>query len=197
MRVKRSVANTAAASVEETTAPSSTDCSQDRSNRAYAASPVRRALTTTPTVASSVAGTATSRSRRHEVASPPSKRIAASATTPTFRARSASSNSIPPRPSEPSSIPRPRNATSDGTPALAAPNATTMLAARTPPTIRSRRPSSTYLYLPASGQGLCPSTTAAPARSAASPPPRAHRLATLPAPRARAAPLRARRPRHR
>jgi hypothetical protein len=71
MWVKRSVANTAAASVEETTAPRSTDCNQDRSNRAYAASPVRSAVTTTPTVLSRAAGTATSRSRRHEVASPP------------------------------------------------------------------------------------------------------------------------------
>ena len=55
-------------------------------------------LTMTPTVASDAAGKATPRSRRHEVASPPSYRIAASATMPTFRASSASSKSIPPGP---------------------------------------------------------------------------------------------------
>ena len=38
----------------------------------YAATPVRMALTTTPTVLSSAAGTATWRSRRHDVCRPPS-----------------------------------------------------------------------------------------------------------------------------
>jgi hypothetical protein len=72
MWVKRSVANTAAASVEETTAPSSTDSSQVRSKSRYAAAPVTTALTATPTVLRSAAGTATWRSRRKDVCSPPS-----------------------------------------------------------------------------------------------------------------------------
>ena len=106
MCVNRSVAKTAAASVEATTAPSSTASSHERSNRV-----VRRDVlssivdATTPTVASRVAGSATLRSLRHDVERPPSKRMAASPTTPTVRASSASSNSIPPGPSEPSSIP--------------------------------------------------------------------------------------------
>ena len=72
MWVKRSVANTAAASVDETTAPSRIASSHERSKSTCAATPVTSALTTTPTVLRSAAGTATSRSRRHEVWSPPS-----------------------------------------------------------------------------------------------------------------------------
>src|SRR5215204_3597598 len=64
---------------------------------------------------------------------------------PTSRASSASSKSIPPGPSEPSSIPSARNAERTGTPVRAAPSAAMMLAARTPPTSRSMRPSSTAL----------------------------------------------------
>ena len=65
--VKRSVANTAAASVDATTAPSRNASSQVRSNSARAATPVSRAVTTTPTVLRSAAGTTTARSRRQEV----------------------------------------------------------------------------------------------------------------------------------
>jgi hypothetical protein len=72
MCVKRSVENTAAASVEATTAPSRMASSQLRSNSARATAPVISAVTTTPTVLSSAAGTATSRRRRQEVCSPPS-----------------------------------------------------------------------------------------------------------------------------
>ena len=72
MCVERSVAKTAAASVAATTAPSRTDSSQVRSNSQYAATPVRSAVTTTPTVLRRAAGTATWRRRRHEVCSPPS-----------------------------------------------------------------------------------------------------------------------------
>src|SRR6266508_2382166 len=56
MFVNRSVANTAAASVEETTAPSRTDSSQERSEREYT------------TVLSSADVMTTWRNRRHEVA---------------------------------------------------------------------------------------------------------------------------------
>ena len=62
---------------------------------------------------------------------------------PTSRASSASSNSIPPGPSEPSSIPSARNATRTGSPVRAAPSATTMLAARIAPTRGACVPSST------------------------------------------------------
>ena len=72
MFVKRRVANTAAASVEATTAPSRTDSSRERSKSAYAATPARSAVTTTPTVLSNAAGTATLRRRLQDVCSPPS-----------------------------------------------------------------------------------------------------------------------------
>src|SRR4051812_47987144 len=65
---------------------------------------------------------------------------------PTLRARSASSKSIPPGPSDPSSIPSARKATSAGTPAREAPSPTRMLAARTPPT-SSRSVPTSMLYL--------------------------------------------------
>ena len=122
-RVCRSVANTAAASVDATTDPSRNASAQERSNRPRAASPVIPAVTNVPTIDSTTAGTATVRSRRHEVESPPSYRIAASDTTPTSRASWASSNAIPPGPSEPRSIPIPRNATSAGKRVFAAPSA--------------------------------------------------------------------------
>ena len=72
MCVKRSVAKTAAASVEATTAPSRIASSHERSSSTWAATPVRSVLTITPTVLSSAAGTTTWRRRRHEVCSPPS-----------------------------------------------------------------------------------------------------------------------------
>jgi hypothetical protein len=72
MCVNRSVAKTAAASVDATTAPISIAWSHERLKRKYAAAPVTTVLTTTPTVLSRAAGTATSRRRRHEVCSPPS-----------------------------------------------------------------------------------------------------------------------------
>src|SRR4051812_3504574 len=62
---------------------------------------------------------------------------------PTSRASSASSNAIPPGPSEPSSIPSARKATRTGSPVRAAPNATTMAADSTAPTSRRSVPSST------------------------------------------------------
>ena len=106
------------------------------------------ALTTTPTVLSSAAGTATWRRRRQDVCRPPSYRINARPTIPTWRASSALSNSIPPSPSEPSTIPSARNATRTGSPVRAAPSANTTLKARTAPTARSISPSSTALSSP-------------------------------------------------
>src|ERR687897_1487992 len=74
--------------------------------------------------------------------------ISARPTMPTSRASAASSKSIPPGPSEPSSIPSARNADRTGSPVRAAPSAAMMLAARTPPTSRSTRPSSTASSFP-------------------------------------------------
>src|SRR5581483_2280136 len=68
-------------------------------------------------------------------------------TTPTSRASFALSNSIPPGPSEPSSIPSPRKATRTGSPVFAAPKATPTLAARTAPTASIERPRFTQASL--------------------------------------------------
>ncbi len=70
--MNRSVENTAAASVEATTAPSSMASSQVMSKSPRAATPVTHMLTTTPSVLSSPAGTTTGRIRDHELCSPPS-----------------------------------------------------------------------------------------------------------------------------
>src|ERR687897_1659382 len=67
---------------------------------------------------------------------------------PTSRASSASSNSMLPGPSEPSSMPSPRKATSTGRPVRVAPRATRRLAARIAPISSSRRPTSTALSSP-------------------------------------------------
>ena len=110
----RTAANTAAASVDETTAPTSSDCVASRSNTRCAAAATTSAVTATPTVASRVAGTITRRSAFWSAARPPSNRISASATEPRISARWKSSKSMPPGPSSPSSRPRPRNSSSAG-----------------------------------------------------------------------------------
>lgn len=113
--VVRRVEKTAAASVEPTTAPSSSDFSADRSNSTYAAAADTPAVMKTPTVPSESAGTSTERICRHSALSPPSKRMIASPMMPTSRASSALLKSMPPGPSEPSSMPMPRKATRMGT----------------------------------------------------------------------------------
>ncbi len=140
--VKRRVANTAAASVEATTAPSRRlVCRSRSSNNRTAAKPVTIAVTSTPTVASREAVRSTGRRPRHAVVSPPSKRIATSPTTPMVRASSGSSSGIPPGPSEPSSIPSPRKTTRSGSPVRPAANAPRSDASRMAPTTRRSRPS--------------------------------------------------------
>ena len=141
-----SVAKTAAASVEATTAPSSTDSSHDRS-KSNTPRPVRTVDATTPTVASRVAGTATLRSLRHDVEKASleeDRRQPGDA----YRPRELCVVELDSaRTVEPSSIPSARKATRDGTPTRAAPSATMMLPARIAPTTSNasfRRPR-TYL----------------------------------------------------
>src|SRR5262245_9146383 len=96
---------------------------------------------TTPSVPRTEAVTITGRSPRQAVVSPPSNRIATRPTMPTVRASSGSLNSMPPGPSEPSSIPSARNATSSGTPLRLAKYAPTTASRSTAPTARSSFPS--------------------------------------------------------
>ena len=83
MCVKRSVAKTAAASVEETTAPSRIDSSQERSKRQYAATPVRTARDDDADGAQERRGHGDLAQPPPRGLRPPSYRISASPTTPT------------------------------------------------------------------------------------------------------------------
>ncbi len=78
----RRTAKTAAASVDDTIAPSSRPVSIGRSRITAAASPVTAALTTTPNEASVTEGPTTGRTRAQLVDRPPSKRMSARAATP-------------------------------------------------------------------------------------------------------------------
>ena len=75
--------NTAAASVEATTAPIRSDSVQLRSSIYFATGAVSAAVIRTPTVASRVAGASTLRKVEKRVRKPPSNRISASAIEPT------------------------------------------------------------------------------------------------------------------
>ncbi|MGY3579096.1 hypothetical protein ACVMB1_006300 [Bradyrhizobium sp. USDA 4504] len=75
--------NTAAASVEATTAPTSNDSVQLRSSTKRATGAVISAVNSTPAVASTIEGTSTVRMLANRVFNPPSNRISASATEPT------------------------------------------------------------------------------------------------------------------
>ena len=105
MPVRVSKANTAAASVEPTIAPSSPAVRQSRSSSSMAASAVTPAHTTTPAVASHIAGRRPVRKVEMEVRSPPSSRMTAKARLPTQKLRRKSSNFQPPGPSSPASRP--------------------------------------------------------------------------------------------
>ena len=116
MLLERSTAKIAAASVEETMAPSSRPSSQAKPSTAVANHPTRTAVSATPSVASARAGQRTGRTLSQWVSKPPAKRMKVSATTPSDCASRGSSNSIPPGPSDPASIPSTRNSSSAGTP---------------------------------------------------------------------------------
>ena len=75
--------NTAAASVEATTAPTSSASIQPRPSAYVATGAVSAAVSRTPTVASTSAGASTLRKVAKRVRKPPSNRIRASATEPT------------------------------------------------------------------------------------------------------------------
>ena len=86
MPLDRRMEKTAAASVDETMAPSSSACSQGRpSSRAKA--PTSPAVATTPAVASTPAGASATWNEAAGVLSPPSKRMSASATVPRRQAK--------------------------------------------------------------------------------------------------------------
>ena len=75
--------NTAAASVEATTAPTSSACSQPMPSTSLATGAVSKVVIRTPTVASVAAGASTLRKVASRVRRPPSNRISASAIEPT------------------------------------------------------------------------------------------------------------------
>ena len=75
--------NTAAASVEATTAPISKACIQPMPSTNLATGAVSKVVISTPTVASVAAGASTLRKVANRVRRPPSNRISASAIEPT------------------------------------------------------------------------------------------------------------------
>ena len=82
----RSTENTAAASVEETTAPSSSASCQSIPSSRCAPAAVTAMLTAIPTVAKAAAGAKTFRTSANRVVRPPSIRMIASATVPRWSA---------------------------------------------------------------------------------------------------------------
>jgi hypothetical protein len=78
----RSRNSTAAASVEATTAPTRKPVVGSNCNSQLAAKPVSTALSSTPTVASSIVGASTRRTVAKRVRRPPSNRMIASASEP-------------------------------------------------------------------------------------------------------------------
>ena len=133
---RRSTAKIAAESVAAIAAPTIIPSSTLRSKIQWAARPAITAVTTVPTVASEAAVPSTGRISDQPAVSPPSKRIRTRAIVPSVRASSASSNSIPPIPSEPASMPRPRKSSSPGMRTRSASRAPRMPAASRPPAIR-------------------------------------------------------------
>ncbi len=111
----RRTANTAAASVGEVTAPSSTAVHASRPNTKWPNNAISPTLTPTPTVASTVANPAESRMSFHFVVRPPSAKMTTSAPKPSAWAKSAFSNSTP-KPDSPNTMPSPRKSSSEGSP---------------------------------------------------------------------------------
>ena len=104
MRSRRRVEKTAAASVDDSTAPYSRANCQDRPSRRCSRTPTTATLTTTPTVASMAAAVITGRTTDQRVVRPPSAMISTSAQKPRMRVRLASSNWIP-SPDSPMAMP--------------------------------------------------------------------------------------------
>ena len=111
----RSTLNTAAASVEASTAPHSSAIRQSKSKIRCSAAPVTAMLTATATVDSTTPGQNDARTSGQRVVSPPSVRIRTSAASPSDSVSDAFSNWMP-MPASPSSTPIARYSTSDGKP---------------------------------------------------------------------------------
>ena len=88
----RSRKNTAAASVELMIAPSRKDCSQGKLKTSRAPMPTSTVVTTTPSVASTTAGSAAWRNVESRVPKPESKRMIESAILPRKNATGELSN---------------------------------------------------------------------------------------------------------
>jgi hypothetical protein len=133
---RRSTAKIAAESVAAIAAPTIIPSSTLMSKKTCAASPAMHAVATVPIVASEAAVPSTGRISGQPALSPPSKRIRTRAIVPSVRASSASSNLIPPIPSEPATMPRARNSNSPGMRTRSASRAPMIPAASRPPAIR-------------------------------------------------------------
>ena len=133
---ERRTEKTAAASVEDTTAPRSRPSSTLSFRIQTAAMPTTAAVLTTPTVESSNPPLMSGLERLdRSVWRPPSNRMSANAAEPTHTAILGSLNSMPPKPSDPASIPRSRKSSSDGTPYFVAnPLASTLIISMVAPT---------------------------------------------------------------
>ena len=150
----RRTENTAAASVEDTMAPSSSANCQSMSSRTCAPAAVIAVLMRTPTVARTPAGASTLRTSANRVVNPPSTRITASATVPMLRASSTLSNSRP-NPSSPMTTPTSRYSSRLGKPTRVATRVPTMLASSTkPPTSNARYSCSKLISFPPSARVL-------------------------------------------
>ena len=146
----RSTANVAAASVDDTIAPSSSARRHSRPSSRWTPAAVTAVDTATPAVASAPAGASSRRMLFHDVDMPPSMRMRASAPVPTAWATRASSKSRP-IPSSPRISPTARKNSRLGSPAPCATRAPVMLARRTEP------PTSSTVY-------MCCSVIASPDR---------------------------------
>ena len=103
----RSTLKTAAASVEDSTAPHSSAVRHSRPSRTCSAAPTTPMLTSTDTVESATPRPSEGRTARQLVVSPPSARMRTSAARPSDSVSAASLNSMPSTDS-PSTIPMPR-----------------------------------------------------------------------------------------
>ena len=137
-RPPRSTANTAAASVLLTIAPTSNAWPHE-SPSARPMSAMTPAVPATPTVASTLAGASPLRTALMDEFSPPSKRMRMRATMPMRRANWWLSSAMPPGPSEPPIMPSSRKPSMMGTPKRPSARAKTRLSAMSRPST-SKRP---------------------------------------------------------
>ena len=114
----RSTEKTAAESVGDVTAPSSTAIHTSSPSTKWPKRVISPTLTAMPAVASTLASAVERRMSAQRVVRPPSARMTTRAAKPSERARSASSN-FTPSPDSPMAIPTPRNSSSEGSPARA------------------------------------------------------------------------------